>query len=225
MIEIKDVAKRYMMGKVEVEALRGVSLKVRAGEFVSVMGPSGSGKSTLMNVIGCLDRPTTGSYQLEGVEMSGMDDNELAHVRNRRIGFVFQTFNLLPRLSALKNVELPMIYSGVHAKERRARALTLLERVGLGERAFHNPTELSGGQQQRVAIARALINSPAMLLADEPTGNLDSRAGAEIIEMFKELNAGGMTLVMVTHDKGVGMSAKRLLWLKDGLIESDEAVS
>ncbi|MBI5695778.1 MAG: ABC transporter ATP-binding protein [Nitrospirae bacterium] len=224
MIETRGLTKTYRMGAVEVDALRGVSLGVEAGEFLSVMGPSGSGKSTLMNIIGCLDRPTTGSYLFETREMSGLDDAEFAHVRNRRIGFVFQTFNLLPRLSALKNVELPMVYGGVPPNARRERALAMLERVGLADRAGHRPMELSGGQQQRVAIARALVNEPAMILADEPTGNLDSRVGAEIMGMLDSLNKAGVTIIMVTHDPRVADAGGRRVILKDGMVESDEAV-
>jgi len=224
MIATFDLIKTYIMGSVEVGALKGVSFRVDAGEFVSIMGPSGSGKSTIMNIIGCLDRPTSGRYVLEGIDMSGLSDNELAHVRNRRIGFVFQTFNLLPRFSAAKNVELPLIYCGEGPKQRRERALSMLGRVGLSERAFHRPSELSGGQQQRVAIARALINNPGVLLADEPTGNLDSRAGAEIMDIFRKLNDEGVMVVMVTHDDNVAKAGRRVVRLKDGLIESDEAV-
>ncbi len=223
-IETFDLTKTYRMGEIEVHALQGLSIKVDAGEFISIMGPSGSGKSTLMNIIGCLDRPTTGSYKLEGGEMSVLDDSELAHVRNKRIGFVFQTFNLLPRLSAAKNVELPLVYSGVPAGERRERAIGMLGRVGLSDRAGHRPMELSGGQQQRVAIARALINNPGILLADEPTGNLDSKAGSEIMAIFKRLNEEGVTVVMVTHDENVARAGRRIVRLKDGVIELDEAV-
>jgi putative ABC transport system ATP-binding protein len=223
-IETFDLTKTYRMGNIEVHALQGLSIKVDAGEFISIMGPSGSGKSTLMNIIGCLDRPTTGSYKLEGGEMSVLDDSELAHVRNKRIGFVFQTFNLLPRLSAAKNVELPLVYSGVPAGERRDRAVGMLGRVGLSDRSGHRPSELSGGQQQRVAIARALINNPGILLADEPTGNLDSKAGSEIMAIFKRLNEEGVTVVMVTHDENVARSGRRIVRLKDGVIELDEAV-
>jgi len=221
-IELKDVQKTYLMGMVEVRALRGVSLGIARGEFVTVMGPSGSGKSTLMNIIGCLDRPTEGSCRLEGVEISGLDDDDLAQLRNKRLGFVFQTFNLLPKMSALKNVELPLIYAGMAPTERHERAMSMLERVGLAERSGHKPTELSGGQQQRVAIARALVNNPGMVLADEPTGNLDSVAGAEIMEIFEELNAEGVTLVMVTHDPRVADAGTRTVHVMDGVIHSDE---
>jgi putative ABC transport system ATP-binding protein len=222
MIRVDELFKTYRMGKVEVDALNGVSLTIMPGEFVTIMGPSGSGKSTLMNILGCLDRPTSGSYMLEGREMSGLDDDELAHVRNKSIGFVFQTFNLLPRLSAAKNVELPLIYGGVPAGERRERAVAMLQKVGLADRAGHKPAELSGGQQQRVAIARALVNDPGVLLADEPTGNLDSKAGAGIMEMIHSLNDGGVTVVMVTHDPRVAEAAKRTVRIIDGKVESDE---
>jgi len=220
-IELQDVHKTYLMGSVEVHALRGVSIGIEKGEFVTVMGPSGSGKSTLMNIVGCLDRPTSGSCRLEGTEISGLDDDQLAHTRNAKIGFVFQTFNLLPKLSAVNNVELPLIYAGMPPNQRRERAMEVLERVGLAERAGHKPTELSGGQQQRVAIARALVNNPGMLLADEPTGNLDSVAGEEIMEIFEELNAVGVTLVMVTHDPRVADAGMRTVRVMDGLIHSD----
>ena len=221
MIVIKDITKVYTMGDVEVRALNGVSLTVEKGEWVAIMGPSGSGKSTLMNVIGCLDQPTGGTYSLDGLEVAHMNDKQLAGVRNLKIGFVFQTFNLLARTSALANVELPLIYAG--AKDRRARALAALERVGLADRVKHNPNELSGGQQQRVAIARALVTDPAIILADEPTGNLDSKVGAEIMDIFHELHARqGMTLVMVTHDPDVASQCERVVHIHDGVIVADE---
>src|SRR5512135_3323896 len=220
MIEIKDVTKVYRMGDVEVRALNGVSLCVNEGEWVAITGPSGSGKSTLMNIIGCLDQPTSGSYRLDGTEVGRMKDNDLAAVRNRKIGFVFQGFNLLSRTTALANVELPLVYAG--AKDRHQRAVAALERVGLGERLNHRPNELSGGQQQRVAIARALINNPAIILADEPTGNLDSKSGAEIMDIFRSLHDQGMTIVMVTHDPDIATQCERIVRIKDGVIASDE---
>jgi putative ABC transport system ATP-binding protein len=223
MIEIRDITKVYRMGEEEVHALDGVSLQVDPGDWLAIMGPSGSGKSTLMNVIGCLDQPTSGSYKLDDREVGHMNDEQLAAVRNRKIGFVFQTFNLLPRTTALQNVELPLVYAG--AKGRRARAVAALERVGLGDRLNHRPNELSGGQQQRVAIARALINEPAIILADEPTGNLDSHSGAEIMEIFHQLHAQGMTIVMVTHDQNIGNQCKRIVCILDGRITSDERLA
>jgi putative ABC transport system ATP-binding protein len=225
MIELTDIAKTYRMGNVEICALCGVSLRVGPGELIAVMGPSGSGKSTLMNVIGCLDRPTAGSYRFEGREISDLTDDELAAVRNVKIGFVFQSFNLLPRFSALKNVEVPLIYSGVPGRQRRERAAPVLERVGLGERMHHKPSELSGGQQQRVAIARALVNNPPLLLADEPTGNLDSRSGEEILNIITDLNKQGVTIMIVTHDRDVAARCKRIINLKDGRIVSDQVTA
>jgi putative ABC transport system ATP-binding protein len=221
MIEIENVYKIYRMGDAEVHALDGLSLKIAAGEWVAIVGPSGSGKSTLMNVIGCLDQPTSGSYKLDGVEVAKMNDRDLARVRNRKIGFVFQTFNLLSRTTALANVELPLVYAGAH--DRRKRAITALERVGLGERLHHKPNELSGGQQQRVAIARALIVDPAIILADEPTGNLDSKSGAEILELFHQMHTQqGLTIVMVTHDPDIAAQCERVVHIRDGKILSDE---
>ncbi len=221
MITLEAVTKVYPLGSSAVEALKGVSFQVEEGEFVGIQGPSGSGKSTLLHIIGCLDRPTSGRYILEGIRVETLEDDQLAFLRNRKIGFVFQAFHLLPRLSALKNVELPLLYSGIPARERRKRALAALEAVGLLGRKDHTPQELSGGEQQRVAIARALVNRPSLLLADEPTGNLDSRAGEEIMDLFKALNRNGSTVLVVTHNPLVAGRAGRVIQLKDGLIVKD----
>jgi len=216
------LARDYDMGGEVVHALRGVDIQIRRNEFVAIMGPSGSGKSTLMNLIGCLDTPTAGEYWLNGQKVSDLSDNDLAHIRNKEIGFVFQTFNLLPRADALHNVELPLIYAGKPARERRAQATRALERVGLGDRMHHKPNELSGGQRQRVAIARALVNNPSILLADEPTGNLDSATGEEIMQLFEELWRNGQTIVLVTHEHDIAAHARRQIHLRDGKIERDE---
>ncbi len=219
-IEVQDVVKTYYMGQVEVFALRGVSFQIEEGEMVAIMGPSGSGKSTLMNILGCLDRPTSGTYRLSGTDVGNLGDDALAGIRSKQIGFVFQTFNLLARSTALANVELPLVYSG--GKDRRSRARQALERVGLGDRLDHQPSQLSGGQQQRVAIARALINEPAIILADEPTGNLDSRSGDEIMGIFRELNQDGITVILVTHERDIAQHTRRVISFRDGLISSDE---
>jgi putative ABC transport system ATP-binding protein len=221
LIRVEGLTREYQMGAETVHALRGIELEIDRNEYVAIMGPSGSGKSTLMNLIGCLDSPTAGEYWLNGVEVSDMADDELARVRNREIGFVFQTFNLLPRASALHNVELPLIYAGVAGKERKRRAAAALERVGLGDRMHHKPNELSGGQRQRVAIARGLVNGPSILLADEPTGNLDSSTSAEIMTVFQELQAQGQTIVMVTHEANIAEHARRTVTLLDGRVHSD----
>jgi putative ABC transport system ATP-binding protein len=221
LIEARGLWKSYSMQAEEVHALRGVDLDVESGEYAAIMGPSGSGKSTLMNLIGCLDTPSRGSYRLNGREVSAMDDDELAHVRNQEIGFVFQTFHLLPRASALRNVELPLVYRGVRAEERRECARKALESVDLGDRIGHRPNELSGGQRQRVAIARALVNQPSIVLADEPTGNLDSATGEEILSIFDDLNRRGHTLLVVTHEEDVAAHAKRIIRLRDGRVEKD----
>jgi len=220
-IDIEGVTKLYRMGSETVHALRGVTLQIRRNEYLAIMGPSGSGKSTLMNMLGCLDTPTSGRYEFSGKNVATMVDDELAEIRNREIGFVFQTFNLLPRSDALHNVELPLVYAGVGKQARIARAREALENVGLGDRLHHRPNELSGGQRQRVAIARALVTQPSIILADEPTGNLDSRTGVEIMNLFEQLYAQGNTLIVVTHEEDIARHARRIVRLRDGLIESD----
>jgi putative ABC transport system ATP-binding protein len=221
MIELESVTKIYMMGELELRALNNVSLTIETGDLVAIMGPSGSGKSTMMNILGCLDIPTDGTYRLDGMDVGGLNDDQLAEIRNRKIGFVFQSFNLIPRTSAVRNVELPMVYAGIG--NRRARATAALERVGLGQRIKHLPSELSGGQQQRVAIARAIVTDPVMVLADEPTGNLDSHSTAEIMKLLVELNETGRTVVLITHEDEVANFAKRVITLRDGEVVSDRA--
>jgi putative ABC transport system ATP-binding protein len=222
MITMTDIRKVYSMGHVQVEALRGVSLEIGQNEYVAIVGPSGSGKSTLMNIVGCLDTPTSGEYVLSGERVGGLDRNRLAEIRNKHIGFVFQNFNLLPYASALENVELPLLFAGVSTRERRARAAEMLRKVDLEDRMEHKPTELSGGQMQRVAIARALVNRPAIVLADEPTGNLDSSSGKGIVGLFEELHAGGQTIVMITHDQAVARLASRVVQVRDGQVVEDK---
>lgn len=221
-IELKDIMKTYQMGDSVVHALYYVNLKIEPGEFTSIMGPSGSGKSTMMNILGCLDRPTSGEYFLDGKEIAGYDDDELAHTRNAKIGFVFQNFNLLAKLTAQENVALPLVYAGVDEEERMERAKKALEAVGLGDRLEHKPMEMSGGQRQRVAIARALINNPAIIMADEPTGNLDTKSSYEIMDIFKKMNESGKTVVMVTHEPDIAEQTKRILVMRDGQLVSDE---
>jgi putative ABC transport system ATP-binding protein len=225
LIRLQNVSRRYQMGAETVHALRDVSLEIQRGEYVAIMGPSGSGKSTMMNLIGCLDTATSGRYELNGVGVSDMDDNQLAEIRNREIGFVFQTFNLLARSNALHNVELPLIYAGVPAEERRQVALDALTQVGLADRVHHKPNELSGGQRQRVAVARALVNKPSILLADEPTGNLDSKTGEEIMALFEELSRKGNTIIVVTHEEDIARQSRRIIRIRDGLIASDETLT
>ncbi|NUM79202.1 ABC transporter ATP-binding protein [bacterium] len=224
-IDIRNITKLYRIGTEEVHALRGVSLNVQKNEYIALMGPSGSGKSTLMNVIGCLDTPTSGEYFFEGEDVANMSDDQLAEIRNRKIGFVFQNFNLIPRSNVFHNVELPMIYAGMSAPERRKRTVEAIEKVGLGERMKHKPNELSGGQRQRVAIARALVNNPAIILADEPTGNLDSKTGEEIMMVFEDLYKAGQTIILVTHEEDIASHARRVVRLKDGVVEIDEKIT
>jgi putative ABC transport system ATP-binding protein len=225
LIRLDSIWRSYVMGAATVHALRGISLSIERGEYVAIMGPSGSGKSTLMNVLGCLDTPSSGTYELNGQSVREMDDNELAEIRNREIGFVFQTFNLLARSTALRNVELPLIYAGMPLDQRREVAFNALRDVGLADRVSHRPNEMSGGQRQRVAVARALVNSPSILLADEPTGNLDSKTGAEIMELFQSLSDKGHTLIVVTHEEDVARHSRRIIRIRDGLVASDENVT
>lgn len=225
MLSVQELKKIYQMGEVTVEALKGVSFTISRGEFVAIMGPSGSGKSTLMHLLGCLDQPTSGAYYLEDENVAQLSDNCLAEIRNKRIGFVFQQFNLLPRTTILKNVEVPLIYAGMGGSKRQRLAIAALEKVGLGHRLTHRPNEISGGQKQRVAIARALINNPSLILADEPTGNLDTKTGSEIMEIFHQLNSQGHTIILVTHEEEVAQHARRIISLRDGEILSDEVVA
>ena len=222
LISIRNLNKTYIMGAEKVEALKNVSLEIKKNEYVALMGPSGSGKSTLMNLLGCLDSPTQGEYWLNGIEVSTMDDGELAEVRNRQIGFVFQTFNLMPRLSALENVALPLVYAGIGREQRLEKARAVLESVGLGDRVTHKPNELSGGQRQRVAVARALVNDPAIILADEPTGNLDSKTSYEIMGLFEQIHQAGNTVILVTHEHDIALHAHRIVRMRDGLVERDQ---
>ena len=224
MLELKKITRTYKMGKVKVEALRGISFQISRGEFIAIIGPSGSGKSTLMHIIGCLDHPTEGSFIMEGEDISKLNDNKLAEIRNKRIGFVFQQFNLLSRTTILHNVEVPLIYARIRAKERKKLATQVLEDLGLGDRLLHRPNEISGGETQRVAIARALVNNPLIILADEPTGNLDTKTGKEIMKIFDRLHQQGHTIIMVTHELEVAKHARRTIHLRDGLIEKDEMI-
>ncbi len=224
LIDIQNLVKDYLLGEIVVRALHGINLKIDTNEFVSIMGPSGSGKSTLMNILGCLDTPSDGLFLFDNIEISTLNDDELSKIRNKKIGFIFQTFNLLPKISALHNVELPLMYAGIEREERKEMSKAALERVGLADRMDHKPSELSGGQRQRVAIARALVNTPEIILADEPTGNLDSKTGDEIMEMFNELHHEGNTIILITHEREVAEHSERIIFLKDGLIQTDEQI-